>query len=678
MGQDGFRAGAHNVAARPELIARLGRADAIVLVVAAAGYGKTRLLRDWESHDPRSFRRLSPRAVADHAHDTAAREPEVVVVDDLDARASSTPGFLTAVHALAARAGTAVVLAGRSIDPGVATRLTLDADVLTIDEDDLAFDDVRAKALLGDRCDDTGVALLVDRTEGWPAALRLAAVALDDGVDVASFTGRDRSVRQYLESTVFKDVDAETLGFLRSCSVFDTLDAGLCDHALDRRDSHELLVRLEASHLFVRSLDRNREQFAMHPLVRQAFEAQLRAIDPDAVSALRRRGADWLVQNGRSRQGLVLRLTDGDGDGAAELLADIVLPMFSTGDLDPLVGLIHQIGADVAIRHGFLATMFAYAGVMTGDHAAAERWCLMAQRFYATHRFGSSDEEVAYFTLRAHLAPDGLAVMEDDARHALGISEESSPWRVPALMLAGTAALLQGDAAAARSLLDEAVHRSAETAIRPALVMSLAERALLSAIEGSQSAIRDDLDAALEAIGDELRDYPLTALVWALVALYRHRDGDDAAARTAFQTANGLRPAAGRTIPWLGVQLREVLARVAVALGDVDMARSLLGESRVLLEILPDAPTLHRGVAAIERAVAPLPTGRAELPLLTAAELRVLPMLSSHLSFEEIGGRLYVSRYTIKSQAISIYRKLGVSSRSDAVVHARDLGLIEV
>jgi LuxR family maltose regulon positive regulatory protein len=62
---------------------------------------------------------------------------------------------------------------------------------------------------------------------------------------------------------------------------------------------------------------------------------------------------------------------------------------------------------------------------------------------------------------------------------------------------------------------------------------------------------------------------------------------------------------------------------------------------------------------------------------LTRAELRLLPWLSTHLSFKEIGERLHVSRNTIKTQAISAYRKLGVSSRSEAVTIAEDLGLIE-
>ena len=65
------------------------------------------------------------------------------------------------------------------------------------------------------------------------------------------------------------------------------------------------------------------------------------------------------------------------------------------------------------------------------------------------------------------------------------------------------------------------------------------------------------------------------------------------------------------------------------------------------------------------------------VPSLTSAELRVLPMLATHLSFPEIGAELFLSPHTVKSQAISIYRKLGASSRSQAVTRSRELGLLE-
>jgi LuxR family transcriptional regulator, maltose regulon positive regulatory protein len=61
---------------------------------------------------------------------------------------------------------------------------------------------------------------------------------------------------------------------------------------------------------------------------------------------------------------------------------------------------------------------------------------------------------------------------------------------------------------------------------------------------------------------------------------------------------------------------------------------------------------------------------------LTAAELHVLPYLATHLSFPEIADRVYLSRHTVKSHAMAIYRKLNVTSRNDAVERAHALGLL--
>ena len=124
------------------------------------------------------------------------------------------------------------------------------------------------------------------------------------------------------------------------------------------------------------------------------------------------------------------------------------------------------------------------------------------------------------------------------------------------------------------------------------------------------------------------------------------------------------------------MQTRLELARAYVTLRDAEAARAVLAE---VLEILRRRPAL--GI---------LPEQASELVLeveamwaaderngagLTRAELRLLPLLATHLSFREIGARLYVSRNTVKTQAISVYRKLGVSSRSDAIDRAARLGL---
>jgi len=163
--------------------------------------------------------------------------------------------------------------------------------------------------------------------------------------------------------------------------------------------------------------------------------------------------------------------------------------------------------------------------------------------------------------------------------------------------------------------------------------------------------------------------------VQARVALHR---GDVPAARRELISAQRLRHLLTYALPYLAVQARIDLARVHIALADLAGARMLMREVDELLRRRPGLATLVDEVQAIE---AWLSKNRdpsiAGASALTAAELRLLPMLSTHLSFPEMAGEAFLSRHTIKSQAMSLYRKLGVSSRSEAVARSRELGLLD-
>jgi LuxR family maltose regulon positive regulatory protein len=124
--------------------------------------------------------------------------------------------------------------------------------------------------------------------------------------------------------------------------------------------------------------------------------------------------------------------------------------------------------------------------------------------------------------------------------------------------------------------------------------------------------------------------------------------------------------------------VRIELARAYVTLRDRNAAHALLDEARAILVLRPALGVLAEQVAVLEDEIEAMPEAAGGgTSGLTRAELRLLPLLSTHLSFREIGERLFVSRNTIKTQAISVYRKLGVSSRSDAIARAAELGLVD-
>jgi LuxR family maltose regulon positive regulatory protein len=128
----------------------------------------------------------------------------------------------------------------------------------------------------------------------------------------------------------------------------------------------------------------------------------------------------------------------------------------------------------------------------------------------------------------------------------------------------------------------------------------------------------------------------------------------------------------------MAVQARIELARAHLALADIAGARTLMRETDEILRRRPQLGTLV-GEAAELRARLAQQRGASSpgASALTAAELRLLPLLSTHLTFPEIGDELFVSRHTVKAQANSIYRKLDATSRNQAVGRARELGLLE-
>jgi LuxR family maltose regulon positive regulatory protein len=168
------------------------------------------------------------------------------------------------------------------------------------------------------------------------------------------------------------------------------------------------------------------------------------------------------------------------------------------------------------------------------------------------------------------------------------------------------------------------------------------------------------------------------ALVHAVLARVAWHRSDTAAARQALVAAQRVRPLLTYAQPHFAVQARLELARVRLALGDLAAARTKMREIDDVLKRRPGLGTLVGEAQALRARLSKERTPGAQgASSLTAAELRVLPLLATHLSFPEIGAELFLSPNTVKSQAISLYRKLGVASRSQAVAKSRELALLE-
>ena len=214
-----------------------------------------------------------------------------------------------------------------------------------------------------------------------------------------------------------------------------------------------------------------------------------------------------------------------------------------------------------------------------------------------------------------------------------------------------------------------------QTDAQEILVGALCKRSLLAMARGDWSQAEDLADQARAAfrrpgIEEEVG-------IWVAQARVAAHRGDIPAARQALTHAQRLRPLTTYALPPLAVQVRIELIRVHLSLADIAGARTLMREIDEILRRRPHLGVLVEQAEELRARLAAEGSSPVTASSLTAAELRLLPLLSTHLSAPEIAGELFLSPHTIKAQMRSTYRKLGVSSRNQAVTRARELGLLE-
>ena len=245
--------------------------------------------------------------------------------------------------------------------------------------------------------------------------------------------------------------------------------------------------------------------------------------------------------------------------------------------------------------------------------------------------------------------------------------------------LQGIARILCGDLDGGDASLADGVSIGEETGAHEDVALALCERALVAMARsdwGRAEILAGQARTVLRRAGiEESYATPLVSAVQARTAMRR---GDVPAARQQLVSAQRLRHLLTYALPYFAVQARLELIRVHLALADLAGARTLMREVDELLRRRPGLGNLA-GEAQVLRARLSTERGfsAAGASALTAAELRLLPMLATHQSIPEIAGEMFLSRHTIKSQAVSIYRKLGATSRSQAVTRSRELGLLE-
>jgi LuxR family transcriptional regulator, maltose regulon positive regulatory protein len=713
---------------RTTLIRRLtGSSDVpLVLVVAPGGYGKTTVLSQWDDHDSRPFAWItldegdndSGRLLASVASVLDAIEPVdrslraalaaprpkapdllPMLVSALQDRSRRFVLVLDDVHmirnekslrALATIAdnmpwGSQLALASRE-EPRVAVgRRRANRNIVELRFRDLVMTSSQSAELLrltGIQLDRGSLDSIVEVAEGWPAALYLATLSLGrcpDSAAATRFGGDDRLIADYLRDEVLSGLVPDRLEFLRRTAVLDLLSPSLCDAILEGTDSARVLAELERSHVLVFPADEP-GYHRYHRLFAGLLRAELRAVEPELEPELHRRAARWHGRRGDTDSAIAHAVSARDGGLAGDLMWANLLRYVSQGRHSPVPRWLDGFTDEEIGAHPSLALVAAGHQIARGDRNLAEHWTsAAAQRVREGRRGAKPALEGGVAVLRAAAGTDGIVRMIEDASSAYQLFAEDDPWRSLCCFLVGTGRHLSGARDRAEAWLEEGARRGTVNA--PSIrAMCLAQLALLRIDEGDwENAHIHALRARIQIERFAILDYPTSALVLAVASTVFAQAGRVDEATIDTRRAARLAGELDEFAPWYETEIRIVLARTALRLGDVAGAGAQAAHASRLLRHGPDVAVLHEWLHdLVARTGAAAGHPKEDGWSLTTAELRVLQFLPTHLSLPEIARELNVSTNTVKTHTRAVYRKLDASSRTEAVTQARGAGLIDV
>ena len=708
---------------RQALLKQLDQSDAAAVVVAApGGFGKSTLLAQWLKASPKSVHwlqvpsgshsagvaerialELAPPAsplmpVLPMAQDeslwfsvvlpalqdvVSSREsPFVLVLDDAMNITDSRLDSLIDAVVTSLPAQSQLVVGTRGAPPHALRRLRATGRLLELTAEDLAMDDDEAKLLLDEltvHLPEEQLAQVVDRTEGWPVGIYLLgrAILKDPDLLVADeVPGLGTGwITDFIRDELFDALDPESQTVLLRVSVLDELSAGVCDATSGVSRSLPLLRRLAAENQLITRVPGHGETYRLHPLFADFLSNELQGRSPSEFEGCHRRAADWYASQGDDDRTVVHLRECGDDVALGDFVWSRAWRLLAKGQAPTLSSWLEGVEESRVLAHPGLCLTSAWIGTQEGDMAQVAHFAAQARLLVRQHSLGepyASHVDV----LDAVIGRAGVASIVDLCNSALASADSSDPWSSLAHYMRGVAHLHFGRLDEGMADLLAGCRIAQDLDISHVRAQCLAAQATIRLSLGQAGAAGElVVGARAEVFDNKLEHLPTSAPIFTasalvLLATGRREEAVDDAARALRLTAL-MEPIA----PWHAVEGRLRLGQTYWQLGDHRRARVLTEEAREHYVPAAHSPMLDQMLKHAEGQVAAVD----ETPgpsLLTTAELRVLQYLPSHLSFPEIGQRLYLSRHTVKSQALSAYRKLGVASRSGAVTTARELGLL--
>jgi len=612
-------------------------------------------------------------------------QPVVIVLDDVQHLVDRTS--LDSLTALIDHlpGGFRILLAGRSEPDLPLARLRVQRQLLEIGVRDLALDEHETGALAaaaGAELTPVEARTLMTRTEGWAAGIYLAALARVRG-DISpdaplSVSGSDHFVAAYLRSEIERDMDNTDVALLTRTSILDTVSPTAAAAVSGLDDAGERLRALAHGNLLIGEVGRDDASYRYHNLLREFLVAELERREPGAARSLHRRAASFFERAGNIDLAVAHAAAGGDEDTAARLVTAAGLSTFRSGQSGVIDRWMRGFAPDVFERHPSLAVLAAWFAFLNGRAEITDRLADIAERttYTGPSGDGSASFESQRAMVRAIMARRGPQDVLANARLAVEAEGPASPWRPITLWILGSAHYLLGDVGAAEAAFVEADMTDERTS--GVSMAILAKRAGIAMANGDWPAAEEFAARAHRMMVTGQHDeIVVTLVVHAVSARVAAHRGDVAGAREALVRAQLVRPMATHVVPWFAVDALLECARAYMAIGDHAGAQVVIREAEHIIRRRPELGSLTVELLDVRRRLASAATTLAGASSLTGAELRLLPLLPTYLSFQEIGDRLVISRHTVKTQAMSIYGKLQASSRGEAVERAIELGLLE-
>lgn len=717
---------------RPRIVRALDAPEAtrLTLVAAPPGYGKTTAVRYWcaiggrpfawvtvdaRDRDPSRFWRYVATAVDRLRPGLGANAlrsllvtgaPVESAIDDLVNEIASWGAELTLVlddlqtvtdldclasldYLLERLPVNARVVVITRVDPSLRlANLRARGELTELRAAELAFTGAEARELvlgfgrLG--LNDAEIDVLLARTEGWPAGLILAALWLrsveDPGIAVRRFGADQQFIAEYLSQEVLSSLADDTRDFLLRASVLGKFTSQLCDECLGRSDSASLLDEIERSMLLITRLGQGGWR-RVHSLFADYARLQLASSDPDAAATIHRRAAGWLRSQGLGLEAVEHAAAANDQRLVAEILVEQHLSLLRHGGAGALLGWIRTLSDDRLVEHPELAVAGAAAATMVG-HRALERRRLLGlvarTRAEQPRRLSDYVDAAAGTVIAASVDTDVQHALRSGRRAVTVARAGSHDMLVSALAGYARALYLAGECDQAWKTAMRAIEQPEAEHHGAAHAFARCTLALAALDQGRHEAARGHAEKARELIGGAggSRTWPGADASAAVGCVLLAEDNLADAERELGQAQRFFSDEVATVYhTWL----LALLARARCRRGRLEDAKATLALAREAVLELSDGgrvtPLIDDVQTELERANARA-ADRTIVEPPSHAELTVLELLASDLSTRQIGATLFLSPNTVRSHTRALYRKLGVSSRADAVARATAAGLL--